>query len=88
MRDLAKIHTIKDCSLPDYQRSHTNEEQYELTNCTVNINSLGSRLISIQSPTSEDGVMALCLLSSLSCGESLQRAAIISFQTAEEEGVL
>ena len=40
-------------------------------------------------PTSQDGVTALCLLSSLSCGESLQRAAaIISFQTAEEEEVL
>lgn len=46
------------------------------------------RHISLQGPTSQDGVMALCLLSSLSCGESLQRAAIISFQTAEEEEVL
>lgn len=41
-----------------------------------------------KSLTSQDEVTALCLLSSLSCGESLQRAAIISFQTTEEEEFL
>lgn len=52
------------------------------------VNSLRSRHIFIQSPTSQDGVTSVCLLSSLSCGESLQRAAIISFRTAEVEEVL
>lgn len=40
------------------------------------------------SPTLPHGVMALCLRSSLSWGESLQRAAIISLQAAEGEEVL
>lgn len=37
-------------------------------------------------PTSGDGATPLCLLSSLASGDSLQRPAIISFQSAEEEG--
>lgn len=44
--------------------------------------------VSDHGPTSEDGATALRLLSSWSSVDSLQRAAIISFQSAEEEGVL
>lgn len=39
-------------------------------------------------PTSEDGARALRFLSSLFSGDSLQHAAIISFRSTEEEGVL
>lgn len=39
-------------------------------------------------PTSEDGATARRLLSSLSSVDSPQRAAIISFRSTEEEGVL
>lgn len=44
--------------------------------------------VSDHGPTSEDGATALRLLSPWSSVDSLQRAAIISFQSAEEEGVL
>lgn len=40
-----------------------------------------------RAPTCEDGATTLRLLSSLSGGDSLQRAAIISFRSTEE-GVL
>lgn len=44
--------------------------------------------VSDRGPTSEDGATALRLLSSLSSVDSLQRAAIISFRSTGEEGVL
>lgn len=41
----------------------------------------------LRGPTSEDGATPRRPLSSLSSGDSLQRAAIVWFQSAEEEGV-